>query len=164
MPRSANPSSVCSVRIRGNRLGSRRVGAVGFDRDGAEDARRDDEWTAAAFEQVAEELDGREVDSGRIRHSGEVVDERGVDDAVDSVRTRTQTVEVGDVASLHLRTGSGDLLGGRLRTCQADDLMTCGDEFGRDRRADPAGCTGDENTHEDLRESVMSVAVIKGYT
>src|SRR5262249_2904539 len=51
----------------------------------------------------------------------------------------------------------GDGCGRGIRPGEPEDLMARADEFGDDGRADPAGCAGDENPHENL---LMSVAVI----
>src|SRR5436190_1953743 len=67
---------------------------------------------------------------------GEVVDECGVDDAVGRGCRRTKTVEVCQVAAVHLGAGGRDGCGTLVRAGQADDVVARADEFADDCRAD----------------------------
>jgi hypothetical protein len=48
---------------------------------------------------------------------------------------------------MHLRPGGGQRLGGGARASQPEDLVTRADQLANDRRADPAGRSGDEYTY-----------------
>ena len=125
------------------------------------------ERLAEGFDRLAIGRDGaREVPGER-----QVVLEREVDHAVRRIGRRAQGVEIVERAATHLRPGGGERGGRVIRAGEPDHLMPRADQFGNDRGADPAGCAGDENTHENLqvgaaldtgsvRERTMSVTAI----
>ena len=78
-----------------------------------------------------------------------VVFEREVDDAVGVGGRLSEPVEIIKVTSVRRRAERGHGRGGGVGSRQADDVVSCRDEFGDDRRAEMAGRAGDENTHGD---------------
>jgi hypothetical protein len=72
------------------------------------------------------------------------VPEGQVDDPVGLFGARAQDVDVLDVAAQDLGAGRDDLLSGRVRPGQAEDLVPLGEEFGDDGGSDPTGRAGDE--------------------
>jgi hypothetical protein len=61
-----------------------------------------------------------------------------------------QRVEVGQLAAQHLDAAGGEGVGGGRGASEADDLMSCREQFGRHGGSDPAGCSGDEDAHDAL--------------
>ena len=78
----------------------------------------------------------------------------------DAAAALAQDVEIVEGAALHLGSGGGEGGGRGVRAGEPDDLMAGADQLGNDGGADPAGRAGDEDTHENLQVSLMSVAVI----
>jgi hypothetical protein len=79
-----------------------------------------------------------------------------------------KAVEIVERAAMHLRSGGGEGSGRSIRASEPDDPMARADELGNDGGADPAGCAGDEDTHErppvvdvlGMEDRTMSVTVI----
>ena len=68
-------------------------------------------------------------------------------DAVGARGCGTQRSEVINSAAFDLRPGRGERGGRAVRASQPDDLMTCANKLNNGGGADPAGRSGDENTH-----------------
>ena len=83
----------------------------------------------------------------KLPEKADLVIESEVQHAVGRLRAGTEAVEVVEGSPMHFGTSFGQRRRGRIRTGEPDDLMTIGHEFRDDGRADPTGCTGDEDTH-----------------
>jgi hypothetical protein len=73
--------------------------------------------------------------------------ERQVDHALGVGGAGPQAVQVVEAAADALRAGGGESGGRSVGAGQPDDGVTGGQQLGDDGRADPAGCTGDEDAH-----------------
>src|ERR1700745_1276414 len=70
--------------------------------------------------------------------------------------TAPETVQVGQVASLHLGTSSRD---GRRRCVggwQPNNLMACTKQLGHHRRANEAACSRDEDAHALIHAHIVA--------
>ncbi len=134
----------------------------GREAEHAEDAGSDDERLAAAGKGLAEGLDGCAVGAGgagEIPGEGDVMLEREVDDAVGRARGVAEDVEVVERSRAHFGARGPQGLGRSAGAGEAGDDVAGGDQVGDEPAADPAGCSGDKNTHGNLQ---MSGACLRG--
>jgi hypothetical protein len=76
------------------------------------------------------------------------VNEAGVNDSVGSGGSRTQAVQIFQIAAMHLGTESQQMLSSRIRTRQTDNLMARTEEVCDQRRAYKSSRTSDEYAHK----------------
>jgi hypothetical protein len=113
----------------------------------------DDERPAGADERRAQGPDRPAVrgqGAPEVPREGEVVLEGEVDHPVRPCGGLAQHVGIVQAAADRLGPGGGQGRRGRVGTRQSDDFVTCGDEVGNEGGTDPAGRSGDENTHGGL--------------
>jgi hypothetical protein len=108
----------------------------------------DDQRALRAGERRAERLDGVPVDLAVRLELREIVDEGGVDDPVRERSAAAQAFEILEIAAMGLRSRRGKGRRSRIRAGEADYLVSRGDQFADDGRANEAGRAGDEDTHE----------------
>jgi hypothetical protein len=70
-----------------------------------------------------------------------------VDDGVGARGAGAERVEIVEAAAMDLGAERRDLLGRVVGAGEAEHLVPGGEQLGYDRRSDPAGCSGDEDTH-----------------
>ena len=73
--------------------------------------------------------------------------EGGVHDRVGRSCYRTQGVQILKAPKMNLCSQTGERLGAHVRSCEAQDLVPCVDEFWDKRGTDRAGCSGEEDSH-----------------
>ena len=78
-----------------------------------------------------------------------------MDDTVGCRGTRTQTVEIVEVAAVRLGAGGLQRRGGLVGAGEAGDLMPSAEQFGYQCRPDVSRRAGDENSHDELPEVAM---------
>jgi hypothetical protein len=122
-----------------------------------EHARGDEEWSPTSFEDRAHGLDRREVCPGRVLVAGEVVDIGQVDNSVGRFGPGPQARRILEAAAVDARAKPRDRGDVGLCSGQPDHLVSGPEQFGNDRRPDPAGCSGDEDAHDDLRTSDVTL-------
>ena len=93
-----------------------------------------------------------------MQTGAEVVDERGVDDAVGLGRAVAQAVEIVERAAVDGGSGARERRGGAVGTGEPEHVMARLEQVA-DSMADPmeSGCPGEEYTHAD-RKSVPIAA------
>jgi hypothetical protein len=112
-------------------------------------ARRGDQRFAGSCERVTECVHGVELRGdrgGEVSGTHLLMFEREMDDTVAGCGRLFESVEIVQVSSAHRRAERGHGRCGGVRSREADDIMTGGDQFRNDCRADVAGRAGDENT------------------
>jgi hypothetical protein len=128
-----------------------RLGLVPLGRDStereSEQARGDDERPIGAHEGRANGLDRLQVRLGGLLHAGEVVVVREVDHPVRVGHAGAQAVGIVQAAAVDLGADRGERFGGSVRAGEAEDLMSGVEKLRDDGRADPSGCSGDEDAH-----------------
>ncbi len=112
------------------------------------DSGRDDEGSSGSRERRADGLDREPVRLAGGREVREVVNERGVDDAIRCSRAAFQAVVIVESTPMRLGTGRGEQPRGRIRASQAEHLMARADELLHDGRANESCGAGDEDTHD----------------
>ncbi|GAA3161301.1 hypothetical protein GCM10020001_102000 [Nonomuraea salmonea] len=140
---------VGAVEGRGDVLGEHPVGEAG-------DAGGEQERPVAAFEGVAEGLDGGALGGVGAGQVAPVVLVGQVDDGLGRLGAGAQAVEVVEVAAVDVGALGLQRGGGGVGPGQAGDLVPGGEQVVDDGRADPAGGSGDENVHGCTPRKVMS--------
>jgi hypothetical protein len=75
------------------------------------------------------------------------VDKCGVNHAIRHGGADAQTLQIFEIASMHLRTGSSQCLGSRIGAGQTEHLVTRLNQVPNHNRTDESGGTRYENTH-----------------
>lgn len=76
--------------------------------------------------------------------------EGGVDHSVRGGHTCAQTFCICNITAMHLCADGGKRFGGRIRTCKTEHLMSRGDQFLDNRRANESSRAGNKDTHEEF--------------
>jgi len=108
---------------------------------------RDDQWPAASFEGVTEDLDSAGLPRHRLPEVVEVGAEGEVDYPVGLDGAIAQTLGVIEITTEHRGSGSGEGCRRSVGSGQAEDLMARGHQLGDEHGTDPSGGAGNENTH-----------------
>ena len=127
-----------------------------FGRDGTlhrkrqqQGSRGADERPIGSNERLAHGFDSAQIRLGRAHKVVEVVSEGEVDDTVGRCGGGPQTVEVLEVALLHVDTFRRQGGGGLVGAGQAGDLVPGLQEFVDDGRTDVSTRAGYKDTHDD---------------
>ena len=88
--------------------------------------------------------------AGEVTGAHRVVLVREMDDAVGGRGGLLEARDVVEIPATDLGAGRLERRRRAIRTRQADDLVAGGEQFGDDGGANVSGCTGDEDTHENL--------------
>jgi hypothetical protein len=111
---------------------------------------RDEERPVGAFERGAQRFDGLPVHLAVLLEFREVVVEGGVDHAIGLSRATAQAFQISHIAAMDSGAESGDGRGCLIRARQAEDFVSCANQFFDDGRADKAARAGNEDTHEKI--------------
>jgi hypothetical protein len=147
-------TSRCLFRSYAGKRGGARSRHILFDR---EPTRRkeagpggDDQRTLRAGERGAERLDDTPVRLAVGLESREVVDEGRVNDGIRPGCCTAEAFKVFKIASMHLRSGGEDSVGGSMRAGKTEHLMARINQLPHYGRTDKARRPGDEDTHIEI--------------
>ena len=150
----------CRRRIlgRGARVSGAAEGWVGFASQraapvGEAGAGADNKRPVSAGQRRAQRLDDLAVDGAVLRQRGEIMIERGVNNAIRGRHGLPQHVGIVYIALQRHRTGAGEGLGARSAARQPNDVMPSLQQLRHQIRADKPGGAGQENAHANLQKT-----------